>query len=63
MPLCHLGAVGDGVTDDFAAIQRAVVAARESGCGILQFDGSKTYRAIGLNDFTQEALLREQPVD
>jgi hypothetical protein len=51
------GAVGDGVTDDFAAIQKAVAVARESGCVILQFDGSKTYRAIGLTDFTQEALF------
>lgn len=51
------GAVGDGVTDDFAAIQKAVSAARESGCAILQFDGSKTYRAIGLKDFTEEALF------
>ena len=49
------GAVGDGVTDDFAAIQKAVTAAHETGCAILQFDGSKTYRAIGLSDFTQEA--------
>lgn len=37
------GAVGDGVADDFAAIQKAVISARESGCAILQFDGSKTY--------------------
>lgn len=51
------GAVGDGLTDDFAAIQRAVAAARDVGCAILHFDGTKTYRAIGLSDFTQEALL------
>lgn len=51
------GAVGDGVTDDFAAIQRAVAAAREAGCAILQFDGAKSYRAIGLSDFTEEALF------
>ena len=30
------GAVGDGVTDDFAAIQKAVATARESGCGIVR---------------------------
>jgi hypothetical protein len=51
------GAVGDGVTDDFAAIQKAISAAREAGCAILHFDGTKTYRAIGLGDFTEEALL------
>jgi len=51
------GAVGDGVTDDFAAIQRAVAAARDAGCAVLRFDGAKTYRAIGRSDFTEEALL------
>ena len=51
------GAVGDGKTDDFAAIQKAVAAARESGCGIVRFDGSKTYRSIGKSDFTEEPLF------
>lgn len=51
------GATGDGVTDDFPAIQRAVAAARDAGCAILRFDGTKTYRAIGKLDFTEEALL------
>jgi hypothetical protein len=51
------GAVGDGVTDDVRAIRKAVAAARESGCGIVRFDGSKTYRAIGKTDFTEEALF------
>lgn len=51
------GAVGDGVTDDFTAIRRATVAALESGCGIVRFDGSKTYRAIGKKDFTEEPLF------
>lgn len=51
------GAVGDGVTDDFAAIHKAVAAARTSGCAILRFDGSKIYRAIGRSDFTEEALF------
>ena len=51
------GAVGDGETDDFAAIQKAVAAARESGCGIVRFDGSKTYRVIGKTDFTEESLF------
>ncbi|MBB6050117.1 glycoside hydrolase family 55 protein [Armatimonas rosea] len=51
------GAVGDGVTDDFAAIQRAVAATRQADSAILRFDGSKTYRAVGLRDFTEEALF------
>ena len=51
------GAVGDGKTDDFAAIQKAVAAARESGCGIVRFDGSLTYRVIGKTDFTEESLF------
>ena len=51
------GAAGDGRTDDFAAIQKAVAAARESGCGIVRFDGSLTYRVIGKTDFTEEPLF------
>jgi len=51
------GAIGDGKTDDFTAIRRATVAALDSGCGIVRFDGSKTYRAIGRSDFTAEALF------
>jgi len=41
------GAVGDGVTDDYAAIQNAVIAAKTAGGGIVTFDGAKTYRVIG----------------
>ncbi len=51
------GAVGDGVTDDFAAIRKTVTAARAADCGIVRFERSKTYRAIGLKDFTEEALF------
>ena len=51
------GAVGDGKTDDFAAIRKAVAAARESGCGIVRFDGLLTYRVIGKSDFTEETLF------
>ena len=51
------GAMGDGQTDDFLAIQKTVAAARVSGCAIVRFDGSRVYRAIGKQDFTEEALL------
>lgn len=51
------GAIGDGETDDFLAIQAAVQAAVNEGGGIVQFDGSKTYRAIGKNDMTLESLI------
>jgi hypothetical protein len=51
------GAVGDGQTDDFAAIQRAVVAARQAGGGIIQFEAGKTYRVIGHDDLTPEHVF------
>lgn len=41
------GALGDGSTDDFDAIQAAVDAALAAGGGIVRFDGTKTYRIIG----------------
>ncbi len=53
------GAVGDGATDDFAAICSAVAAARNAGCAILRFDGSKIYRAIG----TENSSTRFRCVD
>ncbi len=51
------GAVGDGVTDDMAAIRAAVADARNAGGGIVRLDGSKTYRSIGLTDLTVERLF------
>jgi hypothetical protein len=51
------GAVGDGITDDMAAIKAAVTAAQQAGGGIVSLDGTRTYRAIGLSDFTVEYLL------
>ena len=51
------GAAGDGATDDFNAIQAAVSAARSAGGGIVRFDGSRTYRTIGLGGLTIESLL------
>lgn len=57
------GAAGDGTTDDFSAIQAAVNAAKAQGGGIVQFDGTKTYRAIGMNDETPENLIDLVDVD
>ena len=51
------GAVGDGITDDFAAIHAAVTAAKNAGGRIIQFNGAKTYRSIGLDDGTVETLI------
>jgi hypothetical protein len=51
------GAVGDGSTDDFAAIQATVNAAIQVGGGIVRFDGSKVYRAIGSKSLDIEKLI------
>ncbi len=51
------GAAGDGSTDDFAAIQAAVNAAIQAGGGIVRFDGSKVYRAIGAKSLDIENLI------
>jgi hypothetical protein len=56
-PVSEHGAVGDGVTDDMAAIQATVEAAKQAGGGIVSLDGTKTYRAIGLNTLTEEFLF------
>lgn len=37
------GAVGDGTTDDLAAINATITAAYNAGGGIVEFDGTKTY--------------------
>lgn len=51
------GAVGDGETDDMAAIRAAVTAARHAGGGIIRFDGSKIYRSTGATNSTVECLF------
>lgn len=51
------GAIGDGVTDDMAAIRAAVSAARNAGGGIIRFEGTKTYRPIGATNLTVECLF------
>ncbi len=51
------GAVGNGTTDDFQAIRAAVEAAKAAGGGIVRFDGTRTYRAIGQDNLTVETLI------
>jgi len=51
------GAIGDGVTDDMAAIRAAVTDARNAGGGIIRFDGTKTYRPTGATNSTVECLF------
>ena len=51
------GSQADGKTDDMVAIHATVDAAKAAGGGIVRFDGSKTYRVVGLRDFTEESVL------
>lgn len=51
------GAIGDGSTDDMAAIQSTVAAAVANGGGIIRLDGAATYRVVGLSDLTNEYLF------
>lgn len=53
----EFGAVGDGVTDDMKAIHAAVHAAERAGGGIVDFDGLKTYRVVGLRGFNVESVI------
>jgi hypothetical protein len=53
----HHGAVADGVTDDMAAVDKAVEAARKAGGGIVRFEKGKTYRVIGRKDLGREAVF------
>lgn len=52
------GAVGDGVSDDFLAIEAAVEAAKAAGGGIVEFDGRRTYRAIGSTEDRIESVFQ-----
>lgn len=51
------GALGDGQSDDFAAIHRAVAAAKGAGGGIIEFEAGKTYRVVGKDDLTPEHVF------
>lgn len=55
--VADFGAVGDGETDDMAAIHQAVDAARAADGGIIRFEAGKTYRTIGLTDMTREQVF------
>ncbi len=45
------GAVGDGVTNDYAAIKAALNAVKSAGGGVLTFDSSKTYYVEGPKNY------------
>ena len=51
------GARADGVTDDMAAIHKAVAAAKAAGGGIIRFEKGKHYRVIGKDDLTYEVAF------
>ena len=52
------GAVGDGQTDDLAAIHRTVNAAMEAGGGIIRFESDTHYRVVGKDDLTAEHIFQ-----
>jgi hypothetical protein len=46
--VADFGAVGNGLTDDYAAVSNALAAASASSSGgIVRFNGAKTYRLVG----------------
>ncbi len=61
--IASYGAVGDGTTNDYQAIQDGIAAAKASGGGIVRFDGSKSYYVAGppnyaLFDFSSTSNIK-----
>jgi hypothetical protein len=55
--VADFGALGNGVSDDMAAIHLAVEAARRAGAGVIRFEPNRSYRCIGRDNLEQEFVF------